>query len=81
MTLKQWIDEQENLTQADIASKFGITREYLNYLANNPQKYIPSRGLALRIEQATDGEVTALELLFPNDYRFTTQKSHLKVSV
>ena len=60
MQLRQWMS-QKRFTQSDLANKIGVSRAYISLLLNN--KRDPSAGLIRRIELATDGDVTARDLL------------------
>jgi transcriptional regulator with XRE-family HTH domain len=63
MDLKKWL-ELSHMTQIEFALLLGLTNKYhFNRIAN--KKKIPSRALALKIEQVTKGAVTAVEVLFP----------------
>jgi DNA-binding transcriptional regulator YdaS (Cro superfamily) len=53
-------------SRAEFARILGTTKNYVNVLACGSSR--PSPSLALRIEQATDGQVTRDELLFPELY-------------
>ena len=63
MTLKDWLKAQPDRKQKDMAGRLSVSQEYLSYLANRHRR--PSPDLALRIQEATGGEVTVLELLYP----------------
>lgn len=52
------------ITQRKFSESLGIHYMYLNQIANGIRR--PSPELALKIEQATDGQVTLRELLFPS---------------
>jgi len=65
MLLKEWLFKTQ-ITQVEFARKIGISRQFLVYLLNGSRH--PSPKLAKRIEEATGGKVTVLELLFPEDY-------------
>jgi DNA-binding transcriptional regulator YdaS (Cro superfamily) len=51
--------------RADFAEQIGTTRNYVNLLACRIRR--PSPALALRIEEATGGEVSRMELLYPDN--------------
>ena len=65
MHLKEWIRSQDAVNQEDMADSLGITREYFNGIANRRNR--PSPDLAKRIEEATGGKVTRMELLYPGE--------------
>lgn len=50
---------------ADLASKVGVDRSYIIRLMNGQRR--PSPEVALAIERATNGMVTRMELLYPDD--------------
>lgn len=62
MDLKTYLKGKDRKKFADL---IGTKKSYINLLACNASR--PSPELALKIEQATNGEVTRLELLYPND--------------
>jgi transcriptional regulator with XRE-family HTH domain len=67
MKLKEWI-EKSQLTQREFALALGLAqRNYINRIIN--QRKIPSRSLADQIEKITHGEVSALELLYPERFK------------
>lgn len=62
MKLNQYLKRKNREVFADL---IGTTKNYVNLLACGSRR--PSPELALKIEKATKGEVTVLELLFPNE--------------
>ena len=58
-------DYLKNKNRKDFAELIGTTKNYLNLLACGQRR--PSPELALRIEQATGGAVTRMELLYPQE--------------
>lgn len=48
----------------EFASRIGTTKNYVNLLVTGARR--PSPDLALRIQEATDGNVTVWELLYPD---------------
>lgn len=58
------------------AEQIGTTKNYVNLLAANFRR--PSPELALKIEKATNGEITRDMLLFPELYPLTETKKHNK---
>jgi len=60
MQLRQWMS-QKRFTQGELAHKIGVSRAYISLLLNNQRD--PSAKLIRRIELATDGDVTARDLL------------------
>ncbi len=52
-------------TVKELAAKCKCTPEHMSYVLNGRRK--PSAPLALRIEQATGGAVTRMELLYPEE--------------
>lgn len=63
MKLSEYI-EGKGLKQKDFAEEVGITDAHLSQMLSG--KRHPSRKLAEQIELATDGAVTAMELLYPH---------------
>jgi hypothetical protein len=64
MDLKEFLKE-ENLKLIDFCHSNDLKYGYLRHIAN--KRKIPSPEIALKIEQATHGKVTCLEILFPKD--------------
>ncbi len=61
--LKQWI-EKSHMTQLEFAALVGLSHKFhLNRIINLHK--IPSRHLALKIQEVTNGEVTAMDVLYP----------------
>ncbi len=58
-------------TQTAFAEELGIQRQYFNSLVRG--RRVPGRYLARKIEKATNGQVTVLELLFPEEETHETQ--------
>jgi len=52
-------------TQREIAEEIGVHAVHLNAVLRGRSR--PSASLALRIEQATGGAVTRMELLYPDE--------------
>lgn len=65
MNLREWLFRKKK-TVTDLAKEINVSRTHLNLISNGIRT--PSPELAKRIEQATNGEVTKEELLFPEDY-------------
>ncbi len=57
---------RNKITKQDFANQIGISRGHIHQLINGTRS--PSAKLAKKIEEATGGEVTKEELLFPEDY-------------
>lgn len=64
MTLKEYLDKAQ-ITYAFAARMMGISRRCMGYLMT--EGYIPSRRVALKIEEFTKGHVKAKDLLFPKE--------------
>ena len=62
MDLEYWLIEN-NLSQSDFAKKLEINRTHLNRLVR--RRTAPSKKLAIRIQQLTQGGVSAIDMLFP----------------
>ena len=58
--------QRNKLTQSSMAKKVGITQVFLSLLENGIRK--PSKEIALSIEKATNGEIKAEWLVFPEKY-------------
>ena len=54
---------KKRITQVEFAKKLGISRGHLGQILHGAKH--PSRNLAKKIEEETEGKVTAIELLFP----------------
>ena len=52
-------------TQTKMARELGVNRQHFNTLVRGHSK--PSLKLAKKIQDATGGQVTAMELLFPEE--------------
>ena len=62
MDLQNYIEKKE-VTQTHMANLVGIKKAHMSLLVRGQRR--PSPDLALRIQKATDGAVTVLELLYP----------------
>lgn len=62
MILKKYL-KTIGMTQEAFAQKAGVTGTYIRYITAGART--PSRKLAKKMEALTNGEVTAIELLFP----------------
>lgn len=62
MNLKTYL-KKTGTTTAMLAAKIAVAQSYVSQLALMNRR--PSPDLALKIEQATNGEVTRMELLYP----------------
>ena len=58
---------KKRITQVDFAKRLGISRGHLGQILHRTKH--PSRKLAKKIEEETEGKVTALELLFPENFK------------
>jgi DNA-binding transcriptional regulator YdaS (Cro superfamily) len=63
MDLKTYLQKTKTTTVV-LANKVGVAQAYISHLASRKRR--PSPDLALRIQEATRGEVTILELLYPD---------------
>jgi len=54
---------RKRITQIDFARRLGISRGHLGQILHGSKH--PSRKLAKKIEEETEGKVTAIELIFP----------------
>lgn len=61
--LKDWI-LQHQTTQEKVSFALKISYRYLHGIVNG--QYTPSKKLAQRIEKLTQGEISAISLLFPD---------------
>lgn len=64
MKLREWV-KAERGRSIRLAETVGVQRSYITHLIR-PGRY-PGRSLAVRIEEATNGEVTRHELLWPEE--------------
>ena len=64
MDIRHYLFEKR-MTSTALAKKIGIQRSYLSAITSG--KTIPSRTMAMRIEAATEGAVTAAEIMFPKE--------------
>lgn len=58
---------KKGITQVQFAKQLGISRGHLNQILHKTKH--PSRKLAKEIEAQTEGKVTAMELLFPENQK------------
>ena len=56
---------KKRITQVDFAKRLGISRGHLSQILHGSKH--PSRKLAKKIEEETEGKVTAVELLLPEN--------------
>jgi len=63
MILKEWLKSQQ-MSITSFAEIVGIDYTYVSRLKNGERR--PSPDVALRIEQATKGMVTRMDLLYPD---------------
>jgi len=64
MELK-WYCEKQKLRYKRLAELLGVTPSHVTQLINGKRR--PSPELALKIEEVTQGAVTRMELLYPED--------------
>ena len=62
MKLKEFVSAHG--ASKKLAASIGVHHVYMNALVNNRRR--PSPRLALRIQEATGGAVTVMELLYPD---------------
>ena len=62
MDLKSYL-KKAGKTQIQAANEIGITQAYFNFIANG--KVVPGRKLSKKIEQWSEQNVQAIDLLFP----------------
>lgn len=62
MKLQKFLQINE-ITQEEFASKVGVSRPWITYIVNEVRN--PSIGLSMRIEEATNGQVTIKDLFNP----------------
>lgn len=58
---------KKRISQVEFAKKLGVSRGHLNQILHGNKH--PSRKLAKKIEEETEGKVTAIELLFSENYK------------
>ena len=80
MNLKRYLDEKR-LTYREFAEKLGIRTQYVQSIAYGKQK--PSLDLAVKIEEITNGELTAKDLLhyFNNPPKDKPKRKYVKKDV
>ena len=64
MKIKEYLDKAD-MTYAFAARMIGVSRRCMGYIMT--EGYIPSRKVALKIEEFTKGAVKAKDLLFPKE--------------
>jgi len=69
MSLKRW-QKKQNLSNVKLASLLHIDPSFLTHYYAGRRNFSPQ--LALKIEQLTNGEVTCLELLYPDNKKINT---------
>lgn len=57
---------RKKIKQTEFARRVGVSRVHLGEILRGRRR--PSIGLAKKIEQATDGDVSKEELLFPEEH-------------
>jgi len=62
MKLSQW-QKKTNISNVELAKIINIDQSFLSHINNGRRR--PSPKLALKIEKATGGAVTVMELLYP----------------
>lgn len=71
MDLKDYLSNLPRGTHGDFAAQIGIDKVYLSQIASRKQggrSFVPSPALAVRIEQATQSQVTRRDLR-PDDWQ------------
>ena len=66
MNLREYLFKKR-ITQIDFAKRLGISRGHLGQILHSTKH--PSRKLAKKIEEETEGKVTAAELLLPENFK------------
>lgn len=64
MKLTEWQKSTET-TNTELAKTVGVHPSFFTHINNNRRR--PSPELALKIQEATGGQVTVIELLYPNN--------------
>lgn len=64
MDLREWLFRKRK-TVTDFAKEIGVSRNHINGIVNGRGK--PSAKLAKQIQDATHGEVSIMELLYPQE--------------
>lgn len=65
MNLREYLFKKR-ITQVEFSKRLEVSRGHLNQILLGPKH--PSRKLAKKIEELTEGKVSAIELLFPENY-------------
>ena len=73
MELTEYLKKKD---RAVFAKQIGTTKNYVNILSCGSRR--PSPEMALRIEQATGGAVTRMELLYPEKDQIQETENHAK---
>jgi len=60
MTLQQWMTSKQ-FTQEQVANLLGVSRPYISLLVNNKRE--PSLNLVRRVQLASNGDVSARDLI------------------
>lgn len=74
MDLKTYINENQ-IGVSSFAKIADLKQPYVSLIANKKRK--PSAGVALKIQEATGGAVTVMELLFPDADNTTGQGAQI----
>jgi len=56
------------ITQAKLAQRLSVSQQYIQSIFNG--RSMPSAKLAKKIEQLTNGTISRLELLYPEDFEY-----------
>lgn len=78
MTLKQWAEKHGKEAVKDLRKRLDITRAHMHQLLNDGY---PSRKLAKQIEKELAGEVSRLELLYPEDESVKNESGFLRAQL
>ena len=63
MNLQKYI-EAKKIKQIDFAELIGISAAFVNQMCKGTRR--PSANIALKIQEATNGKVSVMELLYPD---------------
>jgi transcriptional regulator with XRE-family HTH domain len=66
MDLREWLFRKRK-SVTDFAKEIGVSRNHINAIVNGRGR--PGANLAKQIQNATNGEVTIMELLYPQEQK------------
>lgn len=73
MNLQQWMN-RNNVSNTALAIIVDVHNSYVSHIKKNTRR--PSPELALKIQEATNGEVTVMELLYPKIQELSNKEAN-----